>query len=376
MANYANASLEERIARRKKRQRAARRRRLLLILVLLLVVAGIGYGAYNLFTDDEPKEPIEVVDQGETAEEPSDTPTEEPEEADTTEAVEEPKDEPTEAPEEPAPEEPNEPIAEVAKAGNAPFSFNAVKGTTLLAQHAIEVITPVMTATYTQVNAKLLGSKVDPEKPMVALTFDVGPSGKYGAQILNALEKNGARASFFVLGELVDGNSANLKRAVDIGCEVGNHSYDHPNLTKLSAEEIKSQYSKTSELVKKATGNPTALVRTPGGAVNATVKAAVGAPIINWSLDTVDWKSRNRDAIVKIVMDNVQDGDIILMHEIYKTSAEAAEIIIPQLIQKGYQLVTVSEMMEAREVTMEPGKVYFSAYPKKKTETKEETKKE
>lgn len=379
MGNYANASLEERIERRRKKRRAARCRKLFIFVIILAIIAGLGFGAYSLFSKDEPEEPVEVVEQDETAGEPADVPEEEPEakEPDETETVEEPESEPDENTDAPVEEEPaDEPIAEVATAENAPVSFNAVKGTELLAQHAIEIMAPVMTATYTQINAKMLGSKVDPEKPMVAITFDDGPSGKYGPQILDVLENNGARASFFVLGELIEGNSANLKRAVDMGCEIGNHSYDHPSISKLSAEEIKSQYSKTNELIKKATGNPAALVRTPGGAVNKTIRAAVGAPIISWSLDTVDWKSRNTDAIVKIVLDNVRDGDIILLHEIYKTTAEAVEIIVPELIKKGYQLVTVSEMMEAREVTMESGKVYFSAYPKKKTETNEETKTE
>ena len=217
-------------------------------------------------------------------------------------------------------------------------------------------------------------SAVDPTKPMVVLTFDDGPSGKYGGRILDALEKNGAHATFFVLGELIEGNEANLKRAVEIGCEIGNHSYDHPILTKKDKTEIKSQISRTNDLITNATGKPAALVRAPGGSVNKDVMETVGAPIISWSLDTIDWKSRNCDAVVKVVLDNVQDGDIILMHEIYKTSAEAAEIIIPELIKRGYQLVTVTEMMEARGISLEPGKVYFDGYPNK-TETAEEPKK-
>ncbi|MBR5479330.1 MAG: polysaccharide deacetylase family protein [Clostridia bacterium] len=373
MGNYANSSLEERIERRRKQRRAATRRKLIIFLIIVALIVGGIFASCSLFSGDGEKEPATVVD-GDVVTPPEDESTPE---AETPEV--EPEKEPEAEPEkEPAPEEepkemPEEevediPLVSLPTAGNAPFSFNAVKGTKLLANHSVEIMTPIMVATYTQIRARLLKPEVDPNKPMVALTFDDGPSGKYGGRILDALEKNGARASFFVLGELVDGNSALLKRAYEMGCEIGNHSFDHPTLTKLSEADIKAQYSKTSDLVKAATGVPTALARTPGGAVNKTVKAAINMPIINWSLDTVDWKSRNCDAIVKIVLDSVQDGDIILMHEIYKTSAEAAEIIIPELIKRGYQIVTVSEMMEARDVVMEPGKVYFSAYPKKKAE--------
>ncbi len=371
MNNYDNSSLEERIERRRKQRRAARRKKLIIFAIALLLIAGIGFGAYSLFSGDEPEEkaPIEVTDKENTPEEePENTPTDVPEETPETEPETEPENEPEEAPKAENEDEYTHLLGAVANGGNNPLSLAAVKGGDLLAEYSVGVLNPMITATFKKIELRLTGPNVDPEKPMVALTFDDGPSGKYGGRILDALEKHGARASYFVLGELVDGNSANLKRAVELGCEIGNHSYDHPTLTKLSAEDIKSQISRTSDLVKKATGNPTALVRTPGGAVNATVKASVGAPIISWSLDTVDWKSRNTDAIVKIVLDNVQDGDIILMHEIYKTSAEAAEIIIPELIKRGYQLVTVSEMMEAREVELTPGKVYFSAYPKKKAE--------
>jgi len=377
MANYGNSSLEERIERRRQRRREARRRKLIIFGIALALVCAIALGAFFLFSDSGEENPIPEQDQA-TAENqpetPAETPEEEPEKAPEETPSKEPSDTPEEAPTDTPTDAPEEnPDQTAVKDVNAPFSFGALYGVDQLAKYSTDTLVPAMLGIYTQARAKMTMSKVDPEKPMVALTFDDGPSGKYGNRILDALEKHGARASFFVLGELIDGNSANLKRACDIGCEIGNHSYDHPNLTKLSADDVKSQINRTNELIKNATGRPATLVRTPGGAVNATVKSAVGAPIISWSLDTVDWKSRNTDAVVKIVLDNVRDGDIILMHEIYKTSAEAAEIIIPELIKRGYQLVTVSELMEARGVELQSGKVYFSAYPKKKAETETAT---
>lgn len=207
-------------------------------------------------------------------------------------------------------------------------------------------------------------SLVDPEKPMVALTFDDGPYAPVTSRILDALEKVGGRATFFVLGERAADGAEVMKRAVELGCEIGNHSYDHANFAKLSADAIADQVKRTSDLVKQAIGQPTVLVRAPYGSINQTVRESVGAPLINWSIDTLDWKTKNPDKIVPEILNNVGDGDVVLMHDIYKTSAEAAETVIPELVKRGYQLVTISELMEARGITMTPGKTYSQAYKK------------
>lgn len=210
-------------------------------------------------------------------------------------------------------------------------------------------------------------SLVDPTKPMVALSFDDGPHAPATRRILDALEKVGGRATFFVLGDrLAESRSSAevLKRAHDLGCEIGNHTYDHANLKKLDSKDITDQIKKTSDLVKEITGQPTSLVRAPYGAINEFVKATVGGPLINWSIDTLDWKTKDPAKIIPKILNDVHDGDIILMHDIYKTSAEAAEEVIPELVKRGYQLVTVSELMEAREVVMASGKTYSQAYKK------------
>jgi peptidoglycan/xylan/chitin deacetylase (PgdA/CDA1 family) len=107
-----------------------------------------------------------------------------------------------------------------------------------------------------------------------------------------------------------------------------------------------------------AVGHNTATVRPPGGAYNATVKASVNAPIILWSIDTLDWKTRNAQTTINTVLSNVQDGDIILMHDIHTQSVDAALYLIPELQRRGYTLVTVSELAEAKGVTLQPGQVY------------------
>lgn len=202
-------------------------------------------------------------------------------------------------------------------------------------------------------------ASIDPDKKMVALTFDDGP-GPYTQAIVNCLRKNNARATFFVLGERIDTYSDELESAFKNGNEIANHSYSHPTLTKLSKSKIKSEISKTDKKIKNITGVSTSLLRTPGGSVNSTVKSAAGKPIILWSIDTLDWKTRNKTKTINSVMNNVKDGDIILLHDIHKPTKEAALEIIPKLKKKGYQLVTVSELAQYRGYKLKNGTVYNS----------------
>lgn len=204
-------------------------------------------------------------------------------------------------------------------------------------------------------------STIDPNKPMVALTFDDGPGSETG-KILEVLEKNNSRATFFMLGKNAKLYPDAVKKMQEIGCELGNHTNTHPQLTKLSAEQIKSEIGITAESVSAASGGfaPT-VIRPPYGAVNATVKENAGQPLIMWSVDTLDWKTRNVQSNIDAVL-GAKDGDIILMHDIHKQSVEAAVQVIPMLVAKGYQLVTVSELAEAKGFTMESGGKYSQFY--------------
>ena len=208
---------------------------------------------------------------------------------------------------------------------------------------------------------KVFADTVDPAKKMVALTFDDGP-GPYTKDIVKCLKKNDGRATFFVLGASVDSYKSALKEADKIGCEIGNHSYSHSNLANLSQEEIKSQMKKTDDKVKSVIGKSTDVMRVPYGATGDNVKSAVGKPVILWSIDTLDWKTRNESKTVSAVMNNVKDGDIVLMHDIHEPTKRAALSIIPKLRKQGYQLVTVSEMAKYRGYKMEKGKTYFNFY--------------
>lgn len=199
--------------------------------------------------------------------------------------------------------------------------------------------------------------RYDKNKPMVALTFDDGPS-EYTWQIVQALENAGGRATFFVVGNRVPTHQAALERILSIGNEIASHSFSHPSLVKLSQDQIRVQVQNTDAVLVNAVGITAALLRPPYGAINEQVAQTVGKPMILWSVDTQDWKSRNKDKVIQHVKTHVQDGDIVLMHDLYESTAEAVEVLAPWLVEQGYQLVTVSELYEARGIPLEPGQTY------------------
>ncbi len=204
---------------------------------------------------------------------------------------------------------------------------------------------------------------VDPEKPMVALTFDDGPSKKT-TRILDVLEQHGARATFFVVGTQLEAYPEITQRAAAMGCEIGNHTYSHQNLTEISVDEIRTQIDSVNELVKQTTGRDIVLVRPPYGAgiKDETVTSTVEYPLIMWTIDTLDWSTRDTDSTLEAIRKDIRDGSIVLMHDLYDPTAAAVEIIVPELVGQGYQLVTVSELFTAKEISLVPGKYYRRAF--------------
>ncbi|MEG2700193.1 MAG: polysaccharide deacetylase family protein, partial [Hungatella sp.] len=185
---------------------------------------------------------------------------------------------------------------------------------------------------------------VDPTRPMVALTFDDGPSSEVTNRILNSLEAHGARATFFMVGNRVPGTADTVRRMVALGSEVGNHTYDHKYLTHMGDVAIRSNVGQANTTIANICGVTPGLMRPTGGNYNSaslSTLGSMGMPAIMWSIDTLDWKHRNAQKTINTVLTQVQDGDIILMHDIYGTTADAAEVIIPELVARGYQLVTV-----------------------------------
>lgn len=208
-------------------------------------------------------------------------------------------------------------------------------------------------------------ANIDPSKPMVALTYDDGPSGKNTPRILAALKENNVRATFFMVGKQAAKNPGLVAQMVEQGCEVANHTYDHTMMSKVDPVELTRQLELTNQVVADASGVSPVLMRPCGGERNDAGMNAVGSismPAILWSIDTLDWKTRDAQNTVNTVLDQVKDGDIILMHDLYEPTAEASEIIIPELVKRGYQLVTVSELASYRG-GMLPGRTYSKFRP-------------
>ncbi len=203
---------------------------------------------------------------------------------------------------------------------------------------------------------------IDPAKPMIALTIDDGPYAPVGNRILDCLAEHGAKATFYVVGNRCSAYTEEMQRIAADGHELGNHTYSHKYLNTLGAEAIQNEIQRGAEAIQAASGTAPATVRLPGGNKNDTVMANVHAPMVAWSIDTLDWKTKDAQSTIDTVLNTVRDGDIILIHELYGTTADAVVGLVPALIERGYQLVTVSELA-AQRGGMESGKTYHHFRP-------------
>lgn len=200
-------------------------------------------------------------------------------------------------------------------------------------------------------------SGIDPNRPMMALTFDDGPGERTG-ELIDVLQKYNAHATFFMQGVNIPGHEDVVAKMAEAGCELGNHSYSHPELPKLSDADMRAQIENTNELIEKACGQRATVMRPPYGAVNDALKKNAGMPLVLWNVDTQDWKTRDAKATVDAVLKTADDGDIVLLHDVHSSSVDAALALIPKLADAGYQLVTVSEMADARGIQLQSGGVY------------------
>lgn len=197
------------------------------------------------------------------------------------------------------------------------------------------------------------------KKKTIALTFDDGPSSLYTPKILNVLRKHHAKATFFVLGSNVEKNPALVKREIAEGHQVGNHSWDHPLLTKRPAKEVAQQIWGTQIAVYQATGHFPAVVRPPYGGVDRQVAEVAGVPIVEWTVDTLDWKAKSGNSVTKAVLANAGQGEIVLMHDIHGKTAASLDKTLRILKKRGYRFVTVNELLGQE---LQSGCEYFSSY--------------
>lgn len=206
-----------------------------------------------------------------------------------------------------------------------------------------------------------LGNReLDPSKPMVALTFDDGPDPKRTLELLEILKEYDSVASFFDIGNLMEKYPDVVKKEIAAGCDVGGHTYSHVNLNSLSQSEVKKEIENMKNAFRTATGLEIKYIRPTYGNANSTVREVIDMPIINWCVDSLDWKYRDADKVIEEIRKTKNlDGRIILMHVIYDSTLEAVKRLIPDLINEGYQLVTVSELADYKGFELEDGKIYY-----------------
>ena len=206
-------------------------------------------------------------------------------------------------------------------------------------------------------------SGIDPSKPMVALTFDDGPNAEATNRILDSLQAVGGKATFFVVGTRLTGkNLEALKRAASSGMEIGNHTYAHAYLTKQTKEERLQAMKSVNDIVYENTGQRVRNFRPPGGLYNDEILGEIESfdmAVALWAIDTLDWKHQNPEKTTVSILDNIKDGDIVLMHDLFVPTATAAEKVIPELHKRGFQLVTMAQLAKRRG-GLETGKVYNS----------------
>ena len=216
----------------------------------------------------------------------------------------------------------------------------------------------IQTSYLTEKDAELY-KKVQAEKhkKVVALTFDDGPDGNTTPQALDILAKYKIKATFFVQGKNIAGNESILKRMQSEGHEVGNHSWNHPILTKLSLEDAKQQLTDTEDAITKVLGKSSKLMRPPYGAISDDIRNSLDLSFIMWDVDSLDWKSKNEAAILTEIQRQTTDGSIILMHDIHQMSVNSLPRVIEYLQGQGYSFVTVSELLN---IGLKPHGIYYS----------------
>lgn len=183
------------------------------------------------------------------------------------------------------------------------------------------------------------------ESPRIALTFDDGPNAQYTPILLDGLKKRNIRASFFLIGENIEGNEDILLQMRKDGHLIGNHTWDHVQLDKIPAEKARLEIEKTNNRIYEASGIYPSYVRPPFGAWIKDMELSVTMLPVFWDVDTLDWQSKNIDSILSIAQKQVHDGSIILMHDGYQTSVDAALKIADLFTEKGYVFVTADQLL-------------------------------
>ena len=200
-------------------------------------------------------------------------------------------------------------------------------------------------------------------KKLVALTFDDGPSSATTPALLDLLYQEDVPATFFMLGNMARNNPDLVRRVESEGHVVASHTMYHQNLIRISASAAQSDINEAKEVFEDILGHGPSLTRPPYGNFNSTVRSSVGTPMILWSVDTLDWKNQSTEPIIQTALSQVQDGAIILMHDIYPTTVEAVPVLIQTLRDSDYEFVTIPELTKIRDIDLEDGAAYYNFSP-------------
>lgn len=202
------------------------------------------------------------------------------------------------------------------------------------------------------------GAEIPAEEKYVALTFDDGPLKGSTDRLLDGLKERGAVATFFLIGQQIEDNAGLVVRMAEEGHQIGNHTWSHQRLDGASLDEAAQEVARTEAALETLLGGGEYWLRPPYGRVNAGTEASFGVPLVKWSVDPRDWESRDTGKVVRAILENVEPNSIILLHDIYPTSVEAALKVVDRLQEEGYWFVTVEELLRINGVKPEAGVMY------------------
>lgn len=202
-----------------------------------------------------------------------------------------------------------------------------------------------------------------PEEKLIAITFDDGPRRETTERLLDGLEERDARATFFLIGRQIEGNEDLVERMQAEGHQVGSHTWSHTRLTGVSADTLRQEVGRTEEALEDLLGPGSYWLRPPYGAVDAADRDLIQTPMIKWSIDPRDWEKLDTAQVTAAVLKAAAPNQIILLHDIYPTSVDAALAVVDALQGEGYRFVTVAELLEANGIQPEAGVLYCSGDP-------------
>lgn len=204
------------------------------------------------------------------------------------------------------------------------------------------------------------GFHYDSNKKTIALTFDDGPNGEKTKKLVDLFYQNKMHATFFMVGNRMANSPGIIQYVLEHQNEIGSHSYSHNNLTRLKKEALLKDEQDTNQIYKKITGKDLRILRPPYGNINSLMKETLNYSFVNWNIDTEDWRYRNKEHVKNEILSKVKDGDIVLMHDLYDSTIEAVESVLPELYVQGFQVVTITELANLKGKSLEPKKVYRS----------------